>query len=110
MVGGTGLYIRAVTDSYAFGKKGSSIPLRESLSAEAEMKGLETLYNRLAVVDPAAASKIHPNDRRRIIRARHPKYILMTGAELSGLLKFTFLKADQFLNRSPALNAQIHHT
>jgi len=69
MVGGTGLYIRAVTDSYAFGKKGSSIPLRESLSAEAEMKGLETLYNRLAVVDPAAASKIHPNDRRRIIRA-----------------------------------------
>ncbi len=69
MVGGTGLYIRAVTDSYAFGKKGSSIPLRESLAAEAEVKGLETLYNRLADVDPAAAAKIHPNDRRRIIRA-----------------------------------------
>ena len=91
MVGGTGLYIRAVTDSYAFGKKGSSMPLREALSTEAEVKGLETLYNRLTEVDPAAAARIHPNDRRRIIRALEV-YILegkpiseqVSGTECSG--------------------------
>jgi tRNA dimethylallyltransferase len=69
MVGGTGLYIRAVTDSYAFGKKGASMALRESLSAEADEKGLKMLYERLMEVDPRAAGRIHPNDRRRIIRA-----------------------------------------
>ena len=69
MVGGTGLYIRAVVDNYAFGKKGADPRLRESLAREAENKGLDTLYKRLKDLDPAAAEKIHPNDQRRIIRA-----------------------------------------
>lgn len=69
MVGGTGLYIRAVTDCYAFGKKRSSAALRDSLNKEADLVGLERLHVKLQEVDPDAALKIHPNDRRRIIRA-----------------------------------------
>jgi len=69
MVGGTGLYIRAVTDCYAFGKKRSSAALRDSLNKEADLVGLDQIYIKLKEVDPDAALKIHPNDRRRIIRA-----------------------------------------
>ncbi len=69
MVGGTGLYIRAVTDSYAFGKKGVSAELRKYLNNEADEKGLKTMYKQLQEVDQDAAENIHPNDRRRIIRA-----------------------------------------
>ena len=69
LVGGTGLYIRAVTRGYAFGKKGKNEALREELAREAREEGLEALYQRLLKLDPKAAQKIHPRDQRRIIRA-----------------------------------------
>lgn len=69
MVGGTGLYVRAVLESYAFGSKGADDGFRQAFEQLAEEKGLPALYARLKAVDPKAASKIHPNDRRRIIRA-----------------------------------------
>lgn len=69
MVGGTGLYLQAVIENYAFGTGGKDEALRARLNAEADRAGLEALYQRLKKVDPAAAAKIHPRDRRRIIRA-----------------------------------------
>lgn len=69
LVGGTGLYLRAVTDNYAFGKRGGDSILREQLAAEADRIGPEALHERLERLDPAAAERIHPRDRRRIIRA-----------------------------------------
>lgn len=69
MVGGTGLYLRAVTENYAFGRRGGEQVLRRRLEAEAESAGSEALHERLKVHDPAAAARIHPRDRRRIIRA-----------------------------------------
>jgi len=69
MVGGTGLYIRAVKAGYAFGQKGSSRELRNYFENQALLLGLDYLYSRLKEVDPLAAISIHPNDRRRIIRA-----------------------------------------
>jgi tRNA dimethylallyltransferase len=70
MAGGTGLYIQAVTDSYSFGNKSASHELRSSLLKQAETEnGLNELYKKLEEVDSAAASKIHYNDKRRIIRA-----------------------------------------
>lgn len=74
MVGGTGLYVKAVTDRYAFGVKGKNLLLREQLSAEARDAGIATLYNRLTRLDPRAAAKIHPRDQRRIIRALEVYY------------------------------------
>ena len=69
MVGGTGLYIRAVISSYAFGRQGASGILRKQLEKEADQYGLNRLFEKLQKLDPATADIIHPNDRRRIIRA-----------------------------------------
>lgn len=42
---------------------------REQQEAYAEEHGADALHARLAAVDPASAERLHPNDRRRIIRA-----------------------------------------
>jgi tRNA dimethylallyltransferase len=69
LVGGTGLYIKAVVDGFLFPWEGASPKIRESLEEEAAQKGHDVLYARLEEVDPEAAKKIHPNDTRRIVRA-----------------------------------------
>lgn len=69
VVGGTGLYIKALIYQYAFGSNGASRELRAEYADQARTEGLDQLYSRLRSVDPVAASKIHPNDQRRIIRA-----------------------------------------
>lgn len=69
LVGGSGLYIRAVLESYAFGAKGADNAFRQAYEQLAAEQGLSVLYEKLRTIDPKAAAKIHPNDRRRIIRA-----------------------------------------
>ncbi len=68
IVGGTPLYLKAMTAGM-FDGPGADAELRERLSREADSSGLDSLHRRLSGVDPLAASRIHPNDRRRIIRA-----------------------------------------
>jgi tRNA dimethylallyltransferase len=68
VVGGTGLYIKALTQGlFDPGKVGTDAKTR--LKKEAELHGAELLYGRLKNSDPAAAERIHPNDTFRIIRA-----------------------------------------
>jgi tRNA dimethylallyltransferase len=43
--------------------------LRREIEAELQLVGDRALYDRLTQVDPVAASRIHPNDTRRLIRA-----------------------------------------
>ncbi|MBH8598333.1 tRNA (adenosine(37)-N6)-dimethylallyltransferase MiaA [Thermoactinomyces sp. CICC 10523] len=69
LVGGTGLYIEAVTHDYELPHVPENPDLREELRNLAESKGNEYLHSRLGEVDPDAAAKLHPNDLRRIIRA-----------------------------------------
>jgi tRNA dimethylallyltransferase len=68
MVGGTGLYIRACTQSFVFDPGGADPLFREQLRLEAKQFGVAQLYERLQMVDPISALKIHPNDLLRIIR------------------------------------------
>jgi tRNA dimethylallyltransferase len=68
VVGGTGLYIKALTRGL-FPTGGQDSAIREKLREEVEASGLEALYQRLRMVDPEAAQRIHPNDTYRIIRA-----------------------------------------
>jgi len=70
MVGGTGLYIKAITDRFAFGQQGANFDFRttlEDIASSAE--GLDQLYSRLNEVDAQAARTISPRDKKRIIRA-----------------------------------------
>lgn len=67
-VGGTGLYIRAITQGL-FEGPGADWGLRQEMEELAQKKGPLALHLRLKEVDPEAAQRIHPHDRRRIIRA-----------------------------------------
>lgn len=69
LVGGTGLYIRAVIDNYDFSGARGNQSLRDKLLKEAQDSGPDLLHLRLTGVDPAAAAKLHPRDVRRVIRA-----------------------------------------
>jgi len=68
IVGGTGLYIRALTRGLFHGPPGD-LELRERLLRRESQGGEGTLYADLVKMDPEAAIKIHPNDLRRTIRA-----------------------------------------
>jgi len=87
IVGGTGLYIKAVTDRYAFGSEGADLRLRAIYEELACSEGLENLYERLKSVDPDAAARIHPNDKRRIIRAL--EVFTMEGKQISDQVRKT---------------------
>jgi tRNA dimethylallyltransferase len=65
MVGGTGLYLWALLEGFSF----PIAPADKELRKRLEITPTALLYARLATVDPGAAGKIHPNDRKRIVRA-----------------------------------------
>ena len=66
-VGGTPLYLKVLLRGLFEGPPADR-ELRRSLEEEAQRLGDERLHARLAEVDPRAAGRIHPNDRRRIVR------------------------------------------
>lgn len=80
LVGGSGLYIQAVIDGI-FPGPGKDPLLRENLKKEAEVEGSIALHQKLELVDPEAALRIHPHDLRRIIRALEIYYL--TGESIS---------------------------
>ena len=67
LVGGSGLYFRAIVDDLDF--PATDPALRAALEEEAEREGQPALYARLAATDPVAASRIEPGNVRRTVRA-----------------------------------------
>ena len=67
LVGGSGLYFRAVVDGLRF--PGTEAETRALLEAEASALGPGAMYRRLADVDPVAARRIEPANVRRTVRA-----------------------------------------
>ncbi|GAB3363135.1 tRNA (adenosine(37)-N6)-dimethylallyltransferase MiaA [Modestobacter lapidis] len=67
LVGGSGLYVRAVLDELDF--PGTDPAVRARLEAELADGGAAALHGRLAVLDPAAAAAILPSNGRRLVRA-----------------------------------------
>jgi tRNA dimethylallyltransferase len=67
LVGGSGLYFRAVVDDLEF--PGTDAATRSELERQAEMLGHERMYARLAASDPVAAARIEPANVRRTVRA-----------------------------------------
>jgi tRNA dimethylallyltransferase len=68
VVGGTGLYIKALIYGLA-GAASSDSEIRDRLEDELARSGLQAMHQRLARVDPQSARRIHPNDAFRILRA-----------------------------------------
>ena len=81
-VGGTALYIKALLYGL-FEGPGTDEQIRTQLRRQAKEEGLEHLYQELEKIDSAAAERIHPNDRKRIIRALEVYEI--TGRPISSL-------------------------
>jgi len=81
-VGGTALYLKALLRGL-FEGPGADPVLRARLEEDAETLGTAALHARLAAVDPASAARLHPNDRRRLVRAL--EVITATGQPLSVL-------------------------
>lgn len=97
LVGGTGLYVRSITDRHSFTPFAVNRIYREELLTQVQVKGNRWLHLRLAEVDPVAAKKIHQNDLRRIIRALEVYHF--TGKPIS-----MFQEEDQSTNKLPKYN------
>jgi tRNA dimethylallyltransferase len=94
MVGGTGLYLRALFRGL-FSGPWEMTPLRETLYREAERIGNVALHQRLETSDPEAAAAIHPNDLFRVVRA-------LEVAAVSGR-PISTLRAEARRNHKPVL-------
>lgn len=81
-VGGSGLYLRAVTDDFAFPATDASV--REHFEARWQSEGGQVLYSELEHLDPLAATRIQATDRRRVVRAL--EVIELTGKPYSASL------------------------
>ncbi|MFR9775048.1 tRNA (adenosine(37)-N6)-dimethylallyltransferase MiaA [Micromonospora sp. MS34] len=82
LVGGSGLYVRAVLEQFEF--PGTDPAVRERLEAELAAAGPAPLYDRLKAADPVAAAGILPSNGRRIVRAL--EVIELTGAPFTAAL------------------------
>ena len=82
LIGGTILYLRALLEGLFEGPTADPA-LRRRLEAKAGQIGVPALHQQLQVADPLAASRIHPNDLRRIVRAL--EVFELTGERISDL-------------------------
>ncbi|MDO3376577.1 tRNA (adenosine(37)-N6)-dimethylallyltransferase MiaA [Geoalkalibacter halelectricus] len=82
LVGGTGFYIRALTEGLLEAPAGDEA-FRQQLHAQAQAQGPQALWRRLQEVDPAAAARIHPNNLVRVVRAL--EVFTLTGTPISRL-------------------------
>lgn len=81
VVGGTGFYIQALLYDIDFTENGEDPSIRQELEALGREKGSGFLHNLLSSLDPEAASEIHENNQKRVIRAI--EYYRQTGEKIS---------------------------
>lgn len=82
LVGGSGLYVRAVLDKIEF--PGTDSGIRAQLEAQAAQLGIEKMHQHLAEVDPESAARIVPANERRVIRAL--EVYELTGKKISATM------------------------
>ncbi len=69
LVGGSGLYVRALLEGWSIPRIQPATELRHQLEEKAKIRGTEELYKELLKLDPVAAYKIDQRNVRRVIRA-----------------------------------------
>lgn len=82
VVGGSGLYVRALLDHVDF--PGTDATVRATLEERAEREGSAALFSELERVDPTAAARMQPRNTRRIVRAL--EVIEITGRPFSATM------------------------
>jgi tRNA dimethylallyltransferase len=85
LVGGSGQYISAVEEGWSIPRVPPNPELRAELERFADKNSRAALHDRLRLVDPASAARIHPNNTRRVIRALEVQ--IVTGQTISALQK-----------------------
>ena len=69
IVGGTGLYVDALINGREFSAQNEDPELRQRLENQAETEGIDSVREILKIHDPDSYERLHPNDKKRIIRA-----------------------------------------
>ena len=69
VVGGTGLFMKALLFPYEFMNSSKNLEIREKYEKLAKEKGCNYVYDILKNIDPESSEKLHPNDLKRVIRA-----------------------------------------
>lgn len=69
LVGGTGLYLQALSQPMDYGTVSGDEEIRRKYHEIADTQGNEALHAILKRKDPVSAAKLHPNDVRRVVRA-----------------------------------------
>jgi len=69
LVGGTNLYIDSLVSGRDFAEEGNASGLRAELAARYDELGGEVMLAELRAFDPETAGRLHPNDKKRIVRA-----------------------------------------
>lgn len=82
IVGGTGLYIKALLEEYHFSPAPKDAELRQHLQFICERREAGFGHRWLQALNPAAAKRLHPNDEQRIVRAL--EVYLLSGTDVSG--------------------------
>lgn len=93
LVGGTGLYFRALLDGLSDMPEADPA-IRATLAAEAQSRGWDALHAELAAVDPVAAARIHASDPQRITRAL--EVFRVSGRPISAWQQATQRRAFEF--------------
>ncbi len=91
--GGTGLYIDTLIKNTAFFDYEKS-DVRTELEKTADEKGIGHLFEKLTDIDPETASRLHINDRKRIIRAL--EVYLSTGKTITEQDRLSHLEESEF--------------
>ena len=68
IVGGTGMYIKALVSGYSLGGAKSDIKFRDRYERLSQEKGNQYVWDLLNKIDPDLASKVHPNNIKRVVR------------------------------------------
>jgi len=92
LIGGTGLYIRAICQNYNIPHVAPNYELREQLEKEILENGEDAVFQKLVELDPDAAARIHPHNHVYVIRAIEIALSGMNKRNMQGESEYNVLK------------------
>lgn len=94
LCGGTGLYISSLVNGIAFTPEKPSPEVREMFKTQWDALGAQEMHNKLSLIDPEYAQKLHANDKTRILRALELHH--QTGTTMSAQLAASRKEGPQY--------------